>query len=267
MDLSPYQGLSQFGPAYRIMLERDAHAPGSVDRVLMERMIRLCPETSAYLYSEYTPTDVTYKGGSRPELESHLKEMVATSRTAEEQIGRIIRFCSVLEKRASGDLDEMLFGGTEEEIMRRGSDWCTDLARVACVLCQMVGLPARVLMLADTDRAYSGHSIVEVFRNDVWGAVDPTYAVVYRHADGSPVSTWDLVNQPELVAAHWSDPVAARAKIGEFRSVAISNYLVSDREDYDYMVSSVNSYCRSILEMSSKGWPGGLRWLHGEDQA
>ena len=68
MDLSPDQGLSQFGPAYRIMLERDAHAQGSVDRVLMERMVRLCPETSAYLYAAYTPTDVRYQEGSRPEL-------------------------------------------------------------------------------------------------------------------------------------------------------------------------------------------------------
>ena len=267
MDLSPYQGLSQFGPAYRIMLEQDAHAPGSVDRVLMERMIRLCPETTAYLYAEYTPTEVSYQEGSRPELESHVGEMGATSRSAEEQIGRIIKFCSGLEKRASDDLDEMLFGGTEEEIIRRGSDWCTDLARVGCVLCQIAGLPARFLMLADADLAYSGHSIIEVLRSGVWGALDPTYAVVYRHTDGTPASTWELMNQPQLVAAHWSDAVAARTKIGEFKSVAISNYFVSDWEDYDYTVSSVNSYYRSILEMSSKTWPGGLRWLHGEDES
>ena len=48
-DLSRFTGLGQFGPAYRIMLENNSHAPGSVDRVLCERMIRLCPETAAYL--------------------------------------------------------------------------------------------------------------------------------------------------------------------------------------------------------------------------
>ena len=74
------------------------------------------------------------------------------------------------------------------------------------------------------------------------------------------------MTQPQLVAARWSDAAAARTKIGEFKGVAISNYFVSDREDYDYAVSSLNGYCRSILELSSKGWPGGLRWLHGEDE-
>ena len=38
-------------------------------------------------------------------------------------------------------------------------------------------------------------------------------------------------------------------------------------EIYDYAVSPINDYYRSILEMSGRGWPGGLRWLHGEDAA
>jgi hypothetical protein len=37
-------------------------------------------------------------------------------------------------------------------------------------------------------------------------------------------------------------------------------------ERYDYPVSSMNDYYRSILERSLQGWPGGLRWLHEEDK-
>jgi hypothetical protein len=40
IDLERYRGIGQFGRAYRIMLENDAHAPGSVDRVLASRIGR-----------------------------------------------------------------------------------------------------------------------------------------------------------------------------------------------------------------------------------
>lgn len=53
----------------------------------------------------------------------------------------------------------------------------------------------------------------------------------------------------------------------QFVVAAITNYFVWRSRDYDYTVSGVNEYYRSILEMSLGGWPGGLRWLHGEDRA
>lgn len=53
--------------------------------------------------------------------------------------------------------------------------------------------------------------------------------------------------------------------VGQLQCVAISNYFASDRGRYDYTVSRVNGYNRPIVEGSRMGWPGGLRWLHGED--
>lgn len=34
---------------------------------------------------------------------------------------------------------------------------------------------------------------------------------------------------------------------------------------YDYTVSGVNRYYGQVLDMAERGWPGGLRWLRGED--
>lgn len=265
IDLSQYRGVNQFGRAYQVMLENDAHAPGSVDRVLMGRMIRLVPETVAYLYGEYTPTRVKYQKGSRPKLERCVEEAIAGRSSDEEQIAGIAQFCVNMGKAVSDDLDAMQMGGTEEEIICRGSDWCTDVARVGCVLYQIVGFSARLVYLADTAQAYSGHVIVEVYREEVWGAVDPTTAVIYRHPNGKPVTTWELMHQPELVQAYES-PQAYYTSVSQFRSAAVVNYFVWDWKDYDYTVSPLNDYYRSILRMSMKGWPGGLRWLHGEDQ-
>ena len=45
-NLERFRGIGQFGPAYRKTMENDAHAPGSVDRLLLQRMVRLCRDTA-----------------------------------------------------------------------------------------------------------------------------------------------------------------------------------------------------------------------------
>jgi len=263
--LAQFGGVGQFGRAYQTMFENDAHVPGSVDCVLMERMIRLCPETAAYLYEKHTPTQVRYPGGSRPELERCVEVATAACNSDKERIAEIARFCADLGKNVSEDLDAMLVGGTEEEIIRRGSDWCTDVARVGCALYQVAGFPARLVYLADTAQAYSGHVIAEVYRSGAWGAADPTTAVVYCRPEGSPASTWELMNHLLWIDAHRKAAGTPYTRAGQFRCAAVSNYFCWEREKYEYTTSRLNNYYRSILEMSDRGWPGGLRWLHGED--
>jgi len=249
-----------------VMLENDSHAQGSVDHVLLQNMINLCCETANYLYTAYTPLKVLYKMGTRPKLEAYARHITAESSSDEEIIERIALFASRLQEKAEDDLDRIQIGGIEEEIIERGSDWCTDLARVGCVLCQVACFPSRLVTLVDTEKAYSGHMIVEVYRAKVWGAVDPATNIIYRHEDGNPATTWELMNGPQLVERHWRDESTPYTKAERFRAAAIVEYFVWRWEEYNYTVSGVNDYYRSILEMSKKGWPGGQRWLHGEDK-
>jgi len=246
------------------MQENDSHAPGSVDRALLAGMVRVCQHTADYLYSRYTPTKVVYRPGSRPDLEETIDPLVHPGIGEETLVEGIAHFCARLCDHASDNLDTMRIGGTEEQIIERGSDWCTDVARVGCILCQVAGVPARIVNLADTERPYSGHVIIEAYRSGTWGAVDTSINVLYRRPDGKPATTWELMNDPPLVEAH-ARPGAIYSRPGQFRAAAIVNYLVADSGRYDYTVSGVNAYYRSILEQSKQGWPGGLRWLHGED--
>lgn len=266
-DIERHRGAGQFGRAYEVMFENDCNAPGSVDRVLVERMVRLCEETAGYLYGRYTLAETRYQQGTRPELERHLEAAVAGCDSDEDRIAGICRFCNGLQAGAMDDLDEMRVGGTEEAVIERGSDWCTEVARVGCVLFQVAGLPARMVYLVDTGQAYSGHAITEVCRGGVWGAVCPHTDVIYGHPGGRPASTWELKQDPGLVELHRTETGRSYTRMGQFRGAAISNYFVWESDRYDYTVSPVNDYYRSILEMSLKGWPGGLRWLHGEDSA
>ena len=258
-------GSAQFGPAYQKMLNNDTHAAGSVDRVLAEQMVRLCSDTVTYLYTDYTPTVVRYIKGSRTELEGYIEQVTANCHSYEERIERIVQFTTKLADKATGEvLESMRFGGTEEDIIRRGSDWCTDIARVACSLCQIAGVPSRIINLYNTNQAYSGHVIIEAYRTRKWGAADSSTAVVYRHPDGTPASTWDLMNQPTLIESHQC-PSAYCTQVDQFLGAAIVNYFVWQCNDYDYTSCGINDYTHSILEMSNREWSGGLRWLHGED--
>lgn len=246
------------------MLEHDAHAPGSVDRELARTMVRLCPETAEYLYHSFSPLDIRYQHGARPKLEGILAQVVPAGTEPEQTLARIVDYTRNLGTPAEQDLQKMRMGGTEEQIVERGSDWCTDVARVACVLCQIAGLPCRIVNLFDLDKAYSGHVIVEAYRARTWGAADSSTGVVYHRPGGEPASVWDLMRSPALVEAH-RGPNAFYTTVGQFRAAGIANYFCWQSESYDYTVTGLNEYCTSILEMSEQHWPGGLRWLHGED--
>ena len=161
--------------------------------------------------------------------------------------------------------EELVLGGTEEELWGRPTDWCTDLARLACALCQVAGIPARLVLLFDTERAYSGHAIIEAWRRGAWGAADAVTGLCHA-AEGRPLTTWELMPDLALVAAHRArHPGASFTDPAQFRGAAVTNYYVEDAPQHDYTVSRPNAYYRSILSMAAQGWPGGLRWLHGEN--
>ncbi len=240
------------------MLENDPHAAGSVDLEIMSGMIRLCRETAPYLYRDYTDLNTGYPAGSRPVLEELLSEAELPVGDPERQVARIAELTRALDREdAPAGLGEMKFGGTEEEIIARGTDWCTDVARVGCVLYQVAGFPSRIVSLFNLDAAYSGHVIVETHRLGAWGAVDTNSGVVYRKGDGRPATTWDLINDAEVVKRHDAQP-------SQFTGAGIANYRLTDSDSHGYTVSGLNDYYRTILSMAEQGWPGGLRWLHGE---
>lgn len=264
MNLDSFRGTAAFGKAYQFMMEHDAHATNSVDREIARAMVRLCPETAEYLYHAHTPLDVRYTRGSRPELETVVSQCIATTASTEEQVSSVAGFTRRLGQRAEHDLHKMQLGGTEEQIIERGSGWCTDVARVACVLYQTAGFPCRIVHLFDLDRAYSGHVIIEVYRTGIWGAVDSSSGVVYRQPEGDPATTWDLMNGPALVEAH-QRPDAWYTSVGQFKAAGISNYFCWKASKYDYTITGLNEYYMSILSMADQKWPDGLRWLYGED--
>ena len=261
-----YIGPAWFGPAYERMMAHDPHAPGSVDRELIATAVGLCSETEAYLYDGFTAREAGYRIGTRPGLEGIARTIVRAVVGTEEKVGAIARYTAALADAAPSSLADLRFGGTEEEIIARGSDWCADVARVAIALLATSGIPARMVLLADLQRAYSGHNVVEAYRSGRWGCLDPRSGVVYLDEEGRPATTWDLTNFPRLILRHYRGRRTPYSRVGQFRRSAVANYRVGPPDPAAHRVTALNAYYRSILRMADRGWPGGLRWLHGEDR-
>jgi transglutaminase-like putative cysteine protease len=261
------RGPGWFGPAYAEMMRHDPHAAGSIDRELIAEAVGLDARSSARLYRAPARPRSVYRRGTRPRLETLARSVTEGFADTESRVDAIARFTAGLSARAPTRGDDLRFGGTEEAIVARGSDWCSDVARVAAALAQVAGIPSRIVELADLDRPYSGHVVVEAFRRGRWGCVDPLCAVVYRDGRGLPASTWQLMRHPEWVRRHDRGAATPFARAGQFRRAAIAEYPLRPRNDRAYRTSRLNRYYRSVLDQAERGWPGGLRWLHGEDRS
>lgn len=256
------QGPASLPVAYQRMLQRDVHAPNSVDRVLISKMIRLTDASADYLYRDYTPTQALYEPDSRPDVEAAVRRALRIPSLEShvvslESLRQVTTYLAGIASSADDvPLEDLVFGGTEERILARSTDWCTDLARAACVMLHVARAAARIVCLFDTAQAYSGHQVIEAHIDGSWVCADPVNGFVYEKSDGTPASALDLMRERRSSSSN---------RNGLFRAVFLVNYNPMEASTYDFTESGANAYYLSILTQSSAGWPGGLRWLHGED--
>lgn len=172
------------------MLRNDLHDVNSIDHKFMREMILLNDESYDFLYNnQITFHDMTqhelYIFSQRFKLERDFNS-----------IQNVAKFTSDMANTFNLDFEDMLFGGTEKEIINRGTDWCADMARVATVLVQCIGIPCRIVHLANIEKAYNGHAIIEVYYCDKYALVDPIYGHVFFNQKPMDKNNIYITNKP-----------------------------------------------------------------------
>ena len=238
------KGYDVFGKAYGVMFRNDVHAPRSVDRKLLREMILLNEQSREYLYRP---------GPSVKDMRAHALYAFAQQfreRDDKTTVENILHYCSEMASHYDVPFAQMCFGGTEKEILSRGTDWCTDMARVGVVLLMCSGLPARIVYLVNPAKAYHGHAVVEVWYDGKYGVCD----LIQGHGfyDKSPLDAYELVHHKEYLSSYPEEYAAL------YSAAAISEY--DPMGNHCYEISRPNQYYIRLMSSHTDG-----KWIMGED--
>lgn len=240
------KGYDVFGTAYGVMMRNDLHALESIDHKFMQEMILLDDESHDFLY-QTAPAKIDMKG-----YELYRFAMRFKGGCERQTIKNALRYTAEMAEKYQVPFEDMKFGGTEKEILDRGTDWCADLARVGAVLLQCNDIPARIVHLANLNKAYNGHVVVEAYYEGKYGICDFLYG--YCFYDGRPLDAYDLMGRRQYLEGYSEDYASL------YSAVAISEYDPMGRNDYT--VSLPNQYTTNIINTDHGG-----KWFMGEDCA
>lgn len=240
------QGYGVFGKPFEIMLRNDVHDPASIDCAFLREMILLDEESYPFLYGTVRRYDMT-----KHELFSFAQRFKGADE--KETVQNVLDYTAGIAARYDVDFKDMLFGGTEAQILARGTDWCADMARVGCVLLQCLGIPCRMLELVNLKRAYNGHVACEAFYEGQYGVADFLYG--YLFYDRRPLSAYDILRHPEIL-----DPYPEFYR-GLYSAIAVHEYDPTNPAN-NYTVSGPNAYTMKLICTDHND-----QWIMGEDNA
>jgi len=249
-------GYGVFGKAYEYMFRNDLHHKRSVDHAILKNMIFLDEDSKSLLYK--APNAVSQDISNHELYEIALKLKGGNHL---ESINRTIEFVNEIVERFNTPFEEMIFGGTELEIIQRGSDWCTDISRVGAAIIQCLDMPSRIAILVNPFQAYHGHQVVEVYLEGTYMMCDFLYGVIAR-LDRN-YSVYELINKPELVHKIYSSKIDDSKQldyiVGLYNLAAISEYDISKKHNYN--ISRPNEYYLKMMNLSQDG-----TWQMNEDK-
>lgn len=257
MDKSKIRiGYGVFGRAYEHMFRNDLHDKRSIDHMLLKNMILLDENSMPFLYKAPHPASKNIYNHTLNDIAHKLK-----CDNHLESIYRTIEFVNGLVAKYDTPFEDMIFGGTELDIIKRGSDWCTDISRVGAALLQCLGMPSRIAILVNPFKAYHGHQVVEVYMDGMYMMCDFLYGVIAR-LDRN-YSVYDLLINSNLVEKIYNTKIEDKKQLeyiaGLYNLAAISEYDINKK--HNYYTSKPNEYYQKMMNLNQDG-----AWQMNEDQ-
>lgn len=248
-------GFDVFGKAYGVMYKNDLHHIKSVDFQLTKNMILIDEKSKYYLYNQSSPSIEV--GVKNHELFDFSKQFKGTDDIT--TLKNVLNFTTNIVNNFNVSFESMRFGGTEKEIIERGTDWCADISRIGCAILQCLNIPCRMVMLANVNYAYNGHTVCEAYISNEYILCDFTYGV--KGEIGKNHSIYGLLydkKQVNIIYQEYAVSVMKDYFVGLFSRAAISFYNINDK--HNYSISKPNRYYKKLMKIK----PDGM-WHLGED--
>jgi hypothetical protein len=170
-----------------------------VDRYHANHFVVYRPETARFLYTDYTPLEVHYRPGLLPSYEKLAAEVTSPDQTPREKaVSLLIRGASRIRHsimppcgpnvRPDRNCDD-------ESLLQSGLGPCNEQARVFVRLCQVCGIPARLIQLFYSDT--TGHCVAEFHAEGGWCMADASWFCVVPAANGRLLSAEECHDRGE----------------------------------------------------------------------
>jgi hypothetical protein len=156
-----------------------------------------------------------------------------------------MRFCRDLYKdNPDADFAKYVYGGAEEQLIDKPEILCECLGRLMVALCEVAGMPGRVVM-----HDIGGHICSEILIDGHWAYIDPRCGIYFLKPDGKIASVLELWQDPSIIRAQ---PDHVKAEVGDqwtwhyrawkcenmyFHPKEVNgfeNYSLSETEKYSY---------------------------------
>lgn len=153
-------------------------------------------DTARYLYSTYSPTSVTYRKGTLPTCEKIVAEYTVGCKTDREKaLALLSTAMSKVTVHPSippyGPMVRPDRGADEETLLKYGCLWCNEQARVFVRLCQVAGIPARLVFLFLSE-GKDGHVVAEFYADRHWCMADASYGCAFLDESGRLMSAAEV---------------------------------------------------------------------------
>jgi len=240
-----------------IMLRNRVFIDGSVDAVLQDDAVMLESSNIEAIYQAPIAEKWGFKrfNNARPLLKTISKQILDKSTDKLDYLYNLARYTSNIanifpinhqpNNKFYPSPGDYFWGGTEEMLITKGSDWCGEVARVFCSLAQIEEIPTRIVY---TYNHKDGHVINESYLFDKWILIDSTNGIIYKN-DKTFFNASDFLLNPEsfknalkLYADYYY------SNIDYFKYIAISEYILANSSKYNYRISFCNEYYRDALK-------------------
>lgn len=163
-----------------------------IDRWQANHFIVCRPETEAYLYGAYSPTGTSRRPGLLPAYERlAAAEAGLLSGAQEKAVAFVTRTLPAVIPHPTvppiGPFCRTDRALDDEALLASGAGFCNEQARVFVRLCQVSGIPARLVFLFYADGA-TGHTTAEFWTGSKWAMVDVSWFMVFPGRDGTLMS-------------------------------------------------------------------------------
>jgi hypothetical protein len=220
------------------------------------------------LYKTYTPLTVNYIKGTLPIYEQlAAKYIVGLTSDSAKAIALLKKALpSMILTPMAVPLSKSVLPGDrgllDEPLLKSGTGWCNEVARAFVRLCQVSGIPARLIFLW-YDGGSNGHVVAEYYANGAWHMAEPSWCTVF------PDASKKLMN---AVQCHLNKPAVEAAYIARWRELLtytdiqlVGNKFAGTTPTQSQITSSANDARVRLNQLINSGARslGSALWVFG----